>query len=57
MVMPKIDQIQFHRGLKSTLPNGEIGEPLYAMDTKELFIGMGLDKPPVKVTGVNTFVQ
>lgn len=55
--MPKIDQIQFHRGLKQTLPNAEVGEPLFTMDTKELYIGMGLNNAPVKVTGVNTFVQ
>jgi hypothetical protein len=39
------------------LPNAEVGEPLFTMDTKELYIGMGLNNAPVKVTGVNTFVQ
>lgn len=55
--MPKKAEIRFKRGLKQTLPNGKIGEPLFAMDTKELYIGMGEDKPPVKISGVNTYIQ
>ncbi len=49
--------IQFKRGHKNTLPRGELGEPLFAIDTGELFIGMGLDQDPVKINGVNVYSQ
>lgn len=49
--------IQVRRGLKQTLPNGNLGEPLYQTDTKELFIGNGPTIPPTKINGVNTFIQ
>ena len=49
--------IQFKRGYKNTLPRGELGEPLFAIDTGELFIGMGLDNDPVRINGVNVYSQ
>lgn len=35
--------ILFKRGPKATLPVGLAGEPLYAVDTKEVFVGNGVD--------------
>ena len=35
------NRIQLRRGLKSKLPTGSEGEPLYTIDTRELFIGTG----------------
>lgn len=35
------NKIQLRRGLKSAMPTGSAGEPLYATDTRELFIGTG----------------
>lgn len=38
--------VQFKRGNKRNLPYGLEGEPLYCMDTNELYIGQGKDVPP-----------
>lgn len=35
------NKIQLRRGLKSSMPTGSAGEPLYATDTRELFVGTG----------------
>lgn len=35
------NKIQIRRGLKSAMPQGSAGEPLYATDTRELFVGTG----------------
>lgn len=35
------NKIQLRRGLKSAIPTGASGEPLFATDTRELFIGTG----------------
>jgi len=38
---------QFRQGLKSELINGEVGEPLFTTDTKEFYIGCGVDNVQV----------
>jgi hypothetical protein len=35
------NKIQIRRGVKSAMPQGSAGEPLWASDTKELYIGTG----------------
>ncbi len=35
------NKIQLRRGLKANIPTGSAGEPLYATDTRELYIGTG----------------
>lgn len=35
------NKIQLRRGLKSAMPTGLSGEPMYATDTRELFVGTG----------------
>lgn len=38
------------RGLRSNLPNrAELALPLFTVDTGELFIGLGSDRPPLKI--------
>lgn len=42
--------IQMRRGLRANLPiEAEVGEPLFCTDTNELYIGMGMGVPPVKI--------
>jgi hypothetical protein len=44
--------IRLCRGLKANLPaSGEIGEPFYATDTGELFIGQGSGHPLAQIIG------
>ena len=38
--------VQFKRGKKNDLPYGLEGEPLYCIDTNELYVGQGKDLPP-----------
>lgn len=46
------DKIKFKHGLRSDLPNqADIGEPLYCIDTRELFIGTGEGRTPVGIVG------
>lgn len=46
------DKIKFKHGLRSDLPSqGDIGEPLFCIDTAELFIGTGEGRAPVGVVG------
>lgn len=35
------NKIQLRRGLKSSMPTGSAGEPLFATDTRELYVGTG----------------
>ena len=35
------NKIQIRRGVKSAMPQGSAGEPLWASDTKELYMGTG----------------
>lgn len=38
------------RGIRSDLPDrADLAEPLFAMDTGELFIGLGDELPPLKI--------
>lgn len=43
--------MQFKRGKKNDLPYGAEGEPLYCMDTNELYIGQGKTLAPKLITG------
>lgn len=36
-----VNKIQLRRGLKSSMPTGSAGEPLFATDTRELYVGTG----------------
>lgn len=50
--------IRFKRGQKSQgIPRGKLGEPLFQYDTGELYIGMGEDKDPVKISGISIYKQ
>lgn len=43
-------RIYFRKGTKLNLPRtAPCGEPLFCIDTKELFVGMGKSVPPVKI--------
>lgn len=45
-------QIQFKHGLAKDVPKRmSVGEPGFAVDTQDLYIGQGSTKPPVNVTG------
>lgn len=46
------DKIKFKHGLRANLPaSADMGEPLYCIDTNELFIGTGDDRFPVGLQG------
>lgn len=46
----KSGDVLIKRGLRSNLPNrAELAQPLFATDTGELFIGLGSDRPPLKI--------
>lgn len=45
--------ISFKKGNKADLPsNADLGEPLFCLDTGEIYVGMGKDQPlkPLLVT-------
>lgn len=42
--------IEFKRGLNSTRPNGNPGEPLFATDTNDFYIGTDLLHAPKRIT-------
>lgn len=43
--------IKIKRGEFKNLPNGELGEPLYTTDTKDLYIGNGKEETPTLIGG------
>ena len=52
----KQTRISLRKGLKSDLPShAPLGEPLYCMDTNELYIGMGEDKALQLVVSMSEF--
>lgn len=49
-MVAKSGDVLIKRGLRSNLPNrAELAQPLFAIDTGELFIGLGNDQPPLKI--------
>lgn len=46
--------VQFKRGKKNDLPYGLEGEPLYCIDTNELYMGQGKDLPPKLINANGT---
>lgn len=46
--------VQFKRGKKNDLPYGLEGEPLYCIDTNELYVGQGKDLPPKLINANGT---
>ena len=42
--------IQFKRGALNTLPDGNLGEPLFTTDSNDFFIGTGLTTKPKRIT-------
>lgn len=50
--------IKFKRGLKAALPaNANLGEPLFASNTAELYIGTGPSTAPVLISGEDRYVM
>lgn len=45
-----VKSIRIKRGIKEDLPNRvPLGEPIFCVDTKELYVGMGDTLPPAKI--------
>ena len=50
VVRGSMTTIQFKRGSLNTLPDGNLGEPLFTSDSNDFFIGTGLTTKPKKIT-------
>lgn len=49
-MVAKQGEVRIRRGVKSDLPDrADLAEPLFAVDTGELFIGLGNGLPPLKI--------